>query len=292
MGLRGKRSRIRADSFSISTTPSPTTLPRSVVHNVHGFRVHGSRYLGPTLHRLRARFHEALRLLMNHRPEQYAYSRSEDTVMIATSNAAPTRFTDDVLPWSVINVRKCGYSPPYAPGESSRNGYDFPRRREPKRLDRTMSRISRGACWSSDRGVGLFRGRVFWSFLFFFLFKISPLKKEHGNVTAIRFEFFATLINAWSEIARGNRRAINEGKKKIGVYYQRYGVELWSVEMADRLPICARIVGYSAEAGWNSILSWGFIYGIGIDRSSYQIYYILTNGESVSLVEKNCWEKF
>ena len=63
-------------------------------------------------------------------------------------------------------------------------------------------------------------------FSFFFLFKISPLKKEHGNVTAIRFEFFATLINAWSEIARGNRRAINEEKKKIGVYYQRYGVEL------------------------------------------------------------------
>lgn len=63
-------------------------------------------------------------------------------------------------------------------------------------------------------------------FFFFFWFLSPPLKKEHGNVTAIRFEFFATLINAWSEIARGNRRAINEGKKKIGVYYQRYGVEL------------------------------------------------------------------
>lgn len=63
-------------------------------------------------------------------------------------------------------------------------------------------------------------------FFSFFYSKSPPLKREHGNVTAIRFEFFATLINAWSEIARGNRRAINEEKKKIGVYYQRYGVEL------------------------------------------------------------------
>lgn len=44
--LESQASRIRADSFSISTTSSPTTLPRSVVHSVHGFRVHGSRYLG------------------------------------------------------------------------------------------------------------------------------------------------------------------------------------------------------------------------------------------------------
>lgn len=36
------RSRIRADSFSISATSSPT-LPR---RGVHGFRVRGSRYLG------------------------------------------------------------------------------------------------------------------------------------------------------------------------------------------------------------------------------------------------------
>lgn len=54
--------------------------------------------------------------------------------------------------------------------------------------------------------------------------------------------------------------------------------------MADRLLICARIVGYSSLDGTRSSRVVRFIYGM-IER--YQIYYILTNGQSFSRVEKN-----
>lgn len=54
--------------------------------------------------------------------------------------------------------------------------------------------------------------------------------------------------------------------------------------MADRLLICVRIVGYSSLDGTRSSRVVRFIYGM-IER--YQIYYILTNGQSFSCVEKN-----
>lgn len=78
------------------------------------------------------------------------------------------------------------------------NGYDFPRIREPKRLDRTVrvSGIFRGACWLSNRIVALFRGRVFWTFLFSVASsKLSP-SEENTATWPIRFESFATRINA------------------------------------------------------------------------------------------------
>lgn len=59
------------------------------------------------------------------------------------------------------------------------------------------------------------------------------------------------------------------------------------MEMADRLLICARVVGYSIEDGIRSSRVVRFIYEM-IER--YQIYHrdISTNGESLFRVEKNC----
>lgn len=164
------------------------------------------------------------------------------------------------------------------------NGYDFPRIQEPKRLDRTCVYRGYFAVRVDHKIESLLYFVDACSGLFFFPSLVPnspPSPSEENNVTDT---FWIFRYADQREIARGNRRAINGGKKKIGVYYQRYGVELWSVEMADRLLICARIVGYSSLDGTRSSRVVRFIYGM-IER--YQIYYILTNGQSFSCVEKN-----